>query len=201
MVRQGSALADIGCDHGYVPVSLIEQGKIRYAIASDINEGPLASCKALVEECGFEDKISCVLSDGLKGISLDDADDILIAGMGGELIFDILKNGDLNKLKEKHLILNPMTHPEEARRFLYEYGFEIENDIIIKDKKHYYSIFDAYYSGKKIKYSDIDLFLGKIKAFKENRGYFEHLLNYLENKQKSGNDYSELISDIREKIQ
>lgn len=201
LIRQGSALADIGCDHGYVPVALTEQGKIKYAIASDINEGPLASCRALVEEYGFEDKISCVLSDGLKGINLDEADDILIAGMGGELIADILKNSDLNKLKEKHLVLNPMTHPEEARRFLYENGFEIENDIIIKDKKHYYCVFDAYYSGKIKEYSDIDLFLGKIKDFRESREYFEHLLNYLENKQKSASNYEELISVIREKIQ
>ena len=200
LIRQGSALADIGCDHGYVPVSLILNGKIKSAVASDINEGPLNSCISLVKEYELEDRIKCVLSDGLDKINLDEVDDILIAGMGGELIAEILSNCDKEKLKQKHLILNAMTHPEEARRFLYDFGFEINNDIIIKDKKHYYSIMDAYYTGNIKAYRECELFLGNIKEFKENREYFEHLLNYLKNKQKSGQDFSLIISEIKEKI-
>ena len=149
MVNEGAPLADIGCDHGYVPVYLVQSGKIQYAVASDINEGPLASCKVLVEENALEDKIKCVLSNGLESINLDEVDDVLIAGMGGELIAEILGNVDTEALKNKHLILNPMTHPEIARRFLYENGFEIKKDIIVKDGKHFYSEFDATYSGFK----------------------------------------------------
>ena len=200
MVRQGTRLADIGCDHGYVPVYLIENGKISSAVASDINEGPLASCKRLVKENKLEDKITCVLSNGLEKVNLDEVDDILIAGMGGELIAEILSNGDISKLKEKHIILNPMTHPEIARQFLFDNGFEIQSDIIVNDKKHYYSIFDCVYTGKIIQYSKTDLFLGKIKINKDNEGYFLHLLNYLRNKQKSGGDFSEVISAVEEKI-
>ena len=200
MIRQGSALADIGCDHGYVPVYLVQSGKIKYAVASDINKGPLTSCESLVKENFLEDKIKCVLSDGLENINLDEVDDILIAGMGGELIADILSKGDKNKLKEKHLILNPMTHPEIARKLLYENGFEIQNDIIIKDKKHYYNIFDCFYKGDKTPFNQTDLFLGKIEINEENKGYFLHLLNYLNNKQKSGEDFGEVICAIEEKI-
>ena len=200
MVRQGSRIADIGCDHGYLPVALMLEGKIEYAVASDINIGPLNSCISLVKENVLEGKIKCVLSNGLENINLDDVDDIIIAGMGGELIAEILSNCDFDKLKDKHLILNPMTHPEVARRFLYENGFEIQNDIIVKDGKHYYTINDAIITASAIPYTQSDLFLGKIEVTEENKGYFLHLLNYLENKQKSGLDYSDVISDIKEKI-
>ena len=200
MVNEGCVLADIGCDHGYVPVYLIQSGKIKYAFASDINEGPLASCRALVEEREFEDKISCVLSNGLEKISLDEVDDILIAGMGGELIADILNNADSDKLSKKHLIINPMTHPEHARRFLYDNGFEIQNEIVVKDGKYYYAIADAVNIGAAIPYTRADLYLGKIEVNGKSKGYFEHLLNYLNNKQKSGEDFSEVIAAIEEKI-
>ncbi len=201
LIRQGSRLADIGCDHGYVPVSLILDGRIESAVASDINEGPLNSCINLVKEYELENKIKCVLSNGLERINLDEVDDILIAGMGGILIYDILNSDkvDFEKLKEKHLVLNPMTHPEEARLWLNNYGFEIQNDIIVKEGKHYYSIMDAYYTGENNNF-DADCFLGKIEVTKENIGYFEHLLNYLKNKQKGEPDFSEEIKKIEEKI-
>ena len=200
MVRQGSVLADIGCDHGFVPVYLIQSGKIKYAIASDINEGPLASCERLVKENNLENKITCVLSNGLDKINLDEIDDILIAGMGGELIAEILGNADSEKLSKKHLILNPMTHPEHARRFLFENGFEIQNEIVVKDGKHYYAIADAVNIGAAIPYTRADLYLGKIEVNGESKGYFEHLRNYLKNKQKSGEDFSDVIAAIEEKI-
>ncbi|MBR4241840.1 MAG: SAM-dependent methyltransferase [Eubacterium sp.] len=200
MVRQGSVLADIGCDHGYVPVWLVQSGKIKSAVASDINEGPLNSCINLVKENNLEDKIKCVLSDGLENINLDEVDDILIAGMGGELIAEILRNADAEKLRKKHIILNPMTHPEIARKFLFENGFEIKNEIVVKDGRHYYAIMDAIKTGAAIPYKETDLFIGKIETDNESRGYFEHLLNYLNNKQKGGADFSEVIAAIEEKI-
>lgn len=197
LVRKGSRLADIGCDHGFVPVYLCENGLIKSAVASDINEGPLSSCRFLVKSCGLENKIKCVLSNGLENINEDEIDDILIAGMGGELIADILSACPY--IKTKHLVLNPMTHPELARKWLFENGFEIINDVIVNDSGHSYSVFDAEYTGAAKSYSLVDLFLGGIKEYSD-KNYFDRLLKYLNNKQKGGEDYSSLISEIEERL-
>ncbi len=198
LVRNGARLADIGCDHGYIPVFLVSKGIIPSAVAADINEGPLSSCMSLVRMSGLENSIKCVLSDGLDSIAEDEIDDILIAGMGGELIADLLSRCPY--VKNKHLILNPMTHPELTRKWLYENGFEIDRDFIVADSKHHYSVFDAYYTGINKEKTEADYYLGNIKDFRDGE-YFLHLINYLENKQKGGADYSAVISAIKEKIQ
>lgn len=192
LVKKGSTIADIGTDHGYIPVYLYKTGIISGAIAADINKGPLSSCEALVEQEGLGGVIKTRLSDGLKNIKTDEYDTIIIAGMGGELISEILSKKDI---RDKHIILNPMTHPELARKFLYDNGFEINNDIIIKDGRHYYSVFDADYSGFTDNKSLSDYYLGNIKDF-SNKEYFVHLLSYLNNKQKSGEDFSSVIKEI-----
>jgi tRNA (adenine22-N1)-methyltransferase len=197
MVNQGSRLCDVGTDHGYVPVYLVKKGYIKNAIACDINQAPLNSCISLVEEYELQDKIKCVLSDGLDNISSNDIDDILIAGMGGELIANILDKCDY--ISDKHLILNPMTHAEITREWLYNNGFEIINDIIVSDAKHHYNVFDAIYTGNKSSKCRADYYLGNITDFSDKE-YFTHLLNYLENKQKGGEDYSDVIYKIKEKL-
>lgn len=197
LVHNSSRLCDVGCDHGYVPVSLMEAGRIESAVACDIHEKPLQSCIRLVKMFGYEDKIQCVLSNGLEKINADDIDDILIAGMGGELIANILNSCDF--AKDKHLILNPITHAEIVRKWLYDNGFEIIRDIIVEDANHYYSVFDAEYKGVFEIKDTADYFVGNIKDF-TNKKYFEHLLNYLRNKEKGGADYSEVIRTIEEKI-
>lgn len=199
LVRENSSLADVGCDHGYLPASLVLNGKIRSAVASDINEGPLDSCVQLVAEYSLEDKIKCVLSDGLKNISENDCLDITICGMGGELIAKILDECSWAKNSSKHFVLNPMTHPEILRKYLCDNGFEIRNDLIVKEGRRYYSVFDAYYTGNIINYNKSYYYLGNIKNF-EYKDYFNHLLNYLENKSKGGEDYSDVISAIKEKL-
>ena len=196
LVRQGCVLADIGCDHGFLPVYLLQTGKIKGAVASDVNEGPLRSCQLLVKECGFENKVKCVLSNGLEGISESDCSDISICGMGAELIVKILSSCSWVENKEKHFIFNPMTHSEILRRYLCENGFEIQNDIIVKEGNRYYNVLDAYYTGDIIERSEAYYYLGEIKSF-EYKGYFYHLLNYLENKEKGGADNKEIICTIK----
>ena len=115
--------------------------------------------------------------------------------MGAELIVDILSNCDF--VNELHLILQPMTHPEIARKYLYDNGFEINNDFIVTDAKHSYSIFDANYTGKITPKVPTDYFLGNITDFSQKE-YFLHLLNYLKNKSKSGADLSDVISAVEE---
>lgn len=197
LVHNGARLADIGCDHGYVPVYLVSNGVCPSAVASDVNAAPLESCARLVRQSRLEDKIKCVLSNGLDAINGNDIDDILIAGMGGELIADILDRCDY--VRDKHVILNPMTHPEIARKWLFDNGFDIINDIIVPDGKHHYSIFDARFTGHITEKTEIDYFLGNISDFSDKE-YFVHLLSYLNNKQKGGADYKMLISFIEGKI-
>ncbi len=199
LVRENSALADVGCDHGYLPVNLLLNNKITSAVASDINEGPLLSCKTLVGEYSLQDKVKCVLSDGLKNISKDDCTDISICGMGGELIAKILSNCEWVKDEEKHFVFNPMTHPEVLRKYLCENGFEIDKDFVVKDGKHYYNVFDACYTGNVSNHDDSYYYLGNIDSFK-HKDYFIHMLNYLENKMKGGSDYSDVIAAIKEKL-
>ncbi|MCM1115225.1 MAG: class I SAM-dependent methyltransferase [Clostridium sp.] len=194
LVKPGAAIADIGTDHGYVPVYLVKTGIVTSAVAADINEGPLSSCEALVKQEGLCNTIKTRLSNGLDKIESDAYDTVIIAGMGGELISEILSKQDL---RGKHIILNPMTHPEIARKFLYDNGFDIMNDLIVKDGRHYYNVFDAEYVGKTVPKSLPDYYLGNIKDF-SNKEYFAHLLNYLKNKIKSGEDLSQVIRAVED---
>ena len=197
LVKSGAVVADVGTDHGYIPVFLVKNGISPRALALDINEGPLNSCKELVRAECLEDRIITRLSNGLDNVDKSECDTIIIAGMGGELIADILSRHSW--IKEKHIILQPMTHPELARKFLFDNGFEIQNDIIVCDKKHHYSVFDAVFTNEFKQRKRSDYFLGNIKDFSDKE-YFLHLLNFLKNKQKSGEDYSDVISAVEEKL-
>ena len=196
MVNEGARVVDVGTDHGYIPAYLIKNNIAKSVIACDINEKPLASCKRYISSLGLDDKVKCVLSDGLQSID-GDYDTVIVAGMGGELIAQILENAE--NIRHCRLIINPMTHPELARKWLYDNGFCIENDIVVADLKHHYSVLSAHYTGKIQEKSEVDYFLGEISDFSD-REYFEHLLVYLKNKQKSGVDYSDVISAIEGRI-
>lgn len=196
LVCPGAAVADVGTDHGLLPVWLALNNVIKSAVACDINEAPLASCRRLVEEYSLTDVIETRLCDGLDGVASSRYDTVIIAGMGGELIADILSRCDC--INEKHVILQPMTHAEVARKFLYDNGFEIESDIIVRDGSHYYNVFDARFCGHKAEKSRVDYYLGNISDF-SHREYFSHLLKFFYNKSKSGEDFSDIISAL-EKI-
>lgn len=197
LVKKGSIVADIGTDHGYIPVYLVKNNIAQRALASDVNKGPLSSCRSLVEEENLDDKIKVILSDGLDNIPSEEYDTLIIAGMGGELICTILSKAA--NLKDKHIIVNPMTHPELVREYLYSNGFEINNDLIVKESKHYYSVFDAIFTGNIQNKNKIDFYLGNIKDF-AHKEYFVHLIHYLRNKEKSGEDFSDIIYALEEKI-
>ena len=89
-VRENSVLADVGTDHAYLPAFLLKQGKIRFALCCDINEKPLESAKATVKEYGVANRVKLYLCDGLSGVEKDEFSDLVIAGMGGEMIIKIL---------------------------------------------------------------------------------------------------------------
>ena len=138
MVTPGNVLADIGTDHGYVPISLVQRKKIPKAIAMDVNVGPLQRACEHIAECQLEDKIETRLSDGVNKLQVGEADTILIAGMGGELVVRIITEGMEVCKAAKELVLQPQSELEKVRQFLRENKFKImDEDMVIEDGKYY----------------------------------------------------------------
>ena len=134
----GSVLADIGTDHAYIPICLVQSGRIKGAVAMDINRGPLKRAEENIREHGLEDRIHTRLSDGFEALEPGEADCAVIAGMGGGLSVRILKEGGsvIGTLKE--CILQPQSEIEKVRAFLLEEGFLfIQENMVIDDGKYY----------------------------------------------------------------
>ncbi len=163
LVRHGAFVADVGTDHAYLPIALVSEGRAVGAVASDINEGPYLRAKKNVEEQHLENKITTVHCAGLSGIDKYSPTDILICGMGGELIASIIDDAPFTKDPKIRLVLQPMTHPEILREYLLKNGFEILFERIVKEEK-LYQIICAEYSGKNknIDYNDAELLLGRL---------------------------------------
>ena len=139
----GVRLADIGTDHGYLPVWLLQHGIIRSAIAADINAEPLAHARRTAAACGVTEKMTFRLCDGLDGIHADEVDAIAIAGMGGETIVDILTRAPWALKSDITLLLQPMTKPEVLRFWLVTNGYKIVSERLIRDKGVLYAVIVA----------------------------------------------------------
>lgn len=137
-IKDCDTLVDVGTDHGYIPIYVIKNGICKSAIASDINKDPLDKAKlnAIFEE--VDEKIDTRLGGGLSTVEANEVDACVIAGMGGNLIRDILE-ADKEKVKGfKFLILQPAQNPEVLREYLYTNGYEvIEEDLCIDEDKYY----------------------------------------------------------------
>lgn len=159
-VRSGAFVADVGTDHAYLPIYLCAEGKIKGAVASDINEGPVA--RAMINVAGYRlgRKIQVLRADGLSGLDAYSPTDILICGMGGELIAEIIKSAEWTKNKKIRLILQPMTHADKLRAYLLASGFSIVDEAIVKDDK-IYQIICAEYVGEIAEYTPIELIFGR----------------------------------------
>ncbi len=135
----GDVLCDVGTDHGYLPCYMIENGLCSKAYACDIAQGPLDSAIAHINERCLSDRITTVLSDGLDSVEKGDITDVVIAGMGGELIADIISR--CGWLREDiNLVLQPMTKPEVLRRRLYEQGFCVLRELACVSGRFVYSV-------------------------------------------------------------
>ena len=131
LVRKNKIFADIGTDHAYLPVFLVENGIIQKAIAADLRVGPLENAKDAVVSYGFTEQIALRLSDGLDNFETNEVDEIAVAGMGGLLISQFIERTNWLKNEDIHLILQPMTHVEELRKTLFDNGFNIVKGINI----------------------------------------------------------------------
>ena len=147
LVRNGKRVADIGTDHGYLVAYLVENGVCPGGIAADLRKGPLENARQTVIQQGLSEKIELILSDGLQNIPENSCDDIVIAGMGGNLIAEILEKAPWVKSDIINIIAQPMTHAEVLRQYFIDNGFAINTERTATDGKRYYCIISASYTG------------------------------------------------------
>lgn len=131
-------LADVGTDHGYIPVYLTGKEQIKKAIAMDVNQGPLERAQEHIRQYGLENRIETRLSDGLQALKPKEVEGIVIAGMGGNLMKRILMQGEQVAHTAKELILQPQSEVMGFRKFLWESGYTIvAEDMVLEDGKYY----------------------------------------------------------------
>lgn len=148
LIENCDTVADIGTDHAYLPIDLIERKICRRVIASDINRGPVNKAKKNISEKNMDNFIECRLGPGLSTIMPDEADVIIIAGMGGNLIRNIIETDiDIFKTAD-YAVLQPVQNPDILRKYLYERGFSILNEELCLDENKYYEIIKVKYDDK-----------------------------------------------------
>ena len=181
-VRAGAVFADIGTDHGYLPIFLLSAGRIQRAYLSDVNRGPLASAERNARESGLSDKCEFILTDGAAALADKGITDYAICGMGGELIARILNDAPHLKEVGTRLILQPMTKQEHLRRYLASNGFSVLDERFSFDSGKYYVTLLAEYTGECREISESEAELG-IKTVHE--GDRVEYLGFLDGKMKA----------------
>ena len=146
-VRDGDMVADIGCDHALVSAYLMQSGIAKHVYAADVNQKPLSRAVETIKKHQLQNGVSLVLSDGLQAVP-PEVDTVLIAGMGGELIIDILRQAKWLKNPCKRLVLQPMSFAEKLRSYLWQEGFFIKEEIPVFEDAHVYTVLCASYSGE-----------------------------------------------------
>ena len=182
LVRQGAVFADIGTDHGYLPVFLLLSGRISRAVLTDVNEGPLSSAEETVKEYGLSDRVTLILADGLHGIDNEGVTDVAVCGMGGDLIARIISEAPFLKAEGMRLILQPMTRQATVRKALYSLGFEIVAERYSYCTGKYYVGIAAEYCGAQKELSPSEAELGVLGFLPEDR---EAYIGYMKGKLRS----------------
>ena len=134
-------LADIGTDHGYIPAALLLEGRVQRAVASDIAPAPLDRARATAERWGLTERMDLRLGNGLEVLAPGEADAVVIAGMGGDTLVDILAAAPW--CRETALLLQPMSRAEVLRPWLAENGFAIRRERLVQDRGVFYPILDV----------------------------------------------------------
>ncbi len=159
-LTRGGRVADVGTDHAYLPIYLIREEILSHALACDINEGPILSARKNIAEAGLADRIDTLRTDGLHGVESYRPDDVMIFGMGGELIVRILSEAPWIKTENVGLILQPMSRISVLRKWLLDNGFAIVGETVTFEDK-YYQTLCARYCGARSTYSPLELQVGR----------------------------------------
>jgi tRNA (adenine22-N1)-methyltransferase len=200
-VTKSAKLADIGTDHAYLPVWLKLQGVISYAIASDINSSPLEMGRATAEKYNVN-SIDFRLGNGLDTITPEDnITDVVIAGMGGEIISDILSASPITKNKNLNIILQPMTKSHILIKNLYQMGFEIVAQRCAVSHGKCYTILNVRFTGVCRQVDDKFCYLGKLDLNEEkSRRFLSQHIKHLENQGKGNASYLELAEILKKSL-
>ena len=203
---------DIGTDHAFIPVYLVKKGVCKKAIAVDVRQGPLLAASDNIKHFKLQEVIETRLGDGLEPISIEEADVIVIAGMGGILIKDILGR-EMDKAKAANtLVLQPMNSIEILREWLYEKGFIIYDEELVDEGEKVYNVINAKWSGSMEPHEVIDYFIGPLLVKKKDQllrrilnkkvvlieGILNDLGNTCEDNSKTLEKYKYLIEKYKE---
>lgn len=183
MVTAGNCLADVGTDHGYVPIYLYERNIIPRAIAMDVNKGPLERAALHIAESGMKNVIETRLSDGLTALKAGEADSIVIAGMGGPLMIRILSAYPEVTASAKELILQPQSEISEVRIWLYDQGYEIVEEHMVFEDGKYYPMFKAVKNPGAEKLTALEYKFGRLEVLAEPENLKTFIQRELRNKQ------------------
>lgn len=159
-------VADIGCDHAYLPILLAQEDAAAHFIAADVREGPLLRAKENISRFGLADRIETRLGSGLIPVLPGECEAAVIAGMGGSVICNILQEGETVAKSLKRLVLQPMSAAPELRRFLYENGYIITDEILAQEDRRIYTIILAK-KGQTVRFTSLDCYISP--ALREKR--------------------------------
>lgn len=210
---KGCRIADIGTDHAYLPIYLVQNGIASYALACDVNQGPLDRASANIRQAGLEDKIETLRTDGLHGVEPYAPDFILIFGMGGDLIIRILSEAPWLQNTRVRLILQPMTRAASLRRWLLEHGFSITGESLSFSEKYYQTIVACPDPQAVFDYTEEELLLGRYNIAEDPplfRGFLMHekavLERIVQGKKRSacgadGTSETALLDQLRKRLE
>lgn len=191
-VEKCATVADVGTDHAYIPVWLVQQKIAERAIAMDINKGPIMRAEENIEKFALETKISTRLSNGMEKLMPGEADTVVIAGMGGMLINEILDGAKHLYSSVHRYILQPMTAVEETRKYLQQNGFLIENEKLARENEKIYCVLSVVRGTMKTE-EEIGYYVGR--KLIENRDPL--LLAYLDGKIY---EYDKAIASLKKSV-
>ena len=143
MVTRGNVVCDVGCDHGFTAIYLVQQGISPRALAMDLREGPLSAAGEHIAACGLEERIETRLSDGLHKYKIGEADTLICAGMGGGLMTRILAEEREKTDSFRELVLQPQSELQQFRQFLRENGYRIQDEEILQEEGKFYQVIRA----------------------------------------------------------
>lgn len=174
MVDECNTVADIGTDHGFVTEIILKKNICKKVIATDLNKGPLENAIKYLTLTGLKDKVEFRQGSGLEVLEPGEADIVIIAGMGGLLINKILRDAPNITDKVNKFVLQPMTAVDKVRKYLFENGYKIESESIVKEYHHYYHILKVVHGFEPI-YDDIYLEISQYLLNKKDKLIAEYL--------------------------